>query len=234
MTALLGIIGGMGTPAGLKIAEHLVNEASAAGAQKDEDFPPFILASIPTHCLDAHGIADGKNTDLLFSLAYHAKRLGDAGCTHLIIGCNSAHVLLPDLKAHFPGTIIDIVSAACSEAVGAGGPVGVLCSRTSRDSGLFKKPIEEHGAEVLCLDSDGEGVLDWLIAEGISGRRSAAAIEGLWSLIDYFEQRGAHSVILGCTELPIFTIEDPHTARIIDPGLIGVRRFIEAWKTISS
>jgi aspartate racemase len=231
---MLGIIGGMGTPAGARLVQYLVEEAKAHGAVKDTDFPPFVLYSLPTECLDGTGVLRSKETDLVFSLCYSARKLSDFGCTHLIIACNSAHVFIKEVRKFFSGEVIDMVDLACADAARGDDKIGVMSSKSSRDSGLYFDRLKNLGIDAVDVDDCEQAMLDAAIELAISDRQSSATTFEVDTVERTLEARGVRTVILGCTEIPMLVGYTPRAARYVDPGKLAIRHFIKSWKNTSS
>ena len=101
----LGIIGGMGAFAGLRLADYLLKLAQDRGAALDHEFPEFLLYNLPIRGMDERGICDQET--VLVDLLDAMLKMEAWGCQRVILACNTVHCLLPDIEARFPGMIVE-------------------------------------------------------------------------------------------------------------------------------
>lgn len=214
----LGIIGGMGAAAGVRMAHDLVVLAQRYGAVNDEDYPDFILHNLPFHGLNFTGVEYPyvvKN-----QLEYALRLMSTLECQYAIVACNSVHGILPDVAKEFTGTILSLVECAMAETTGPN--TGVICSRTTKSSGLYS------ACKIQTTDEEQDD-LDRAIAIAMAGkqnRNTYAIVEGT---IQDMINRGAEQVIVGCTELPM-CIRPEFSYPVIDAGLAALRRALSLLK----
>ncbi len=138
----------------------------------------------------------------------------------IVIACNTAHILLPqikDLLSIEPNSLIlatqkHISSKNLNE-------VGLLASPTTIRAQLFGS-----SSNFLTLDEEGIKQTEQVIRAVIAGKQSKVAKE-LKSLIFQLKQQGATHIILGCTELSVAMDEDGDES-LIDPLSLVVDEII--------
>lgn len=190
------------------------------GARTDADFPDFVLYNMPCESTNEKGIADPHL--LLGEIAMALKKFNVWGCDYLLLGCNTIHQYLPEMKDRFAGVIINMVELAAAEAK-TSKRVAVFCSQSSRDSGIYRRALEHHGCEVLYPTEDEQKYLDRAIDSAISGDRPEKNWRYLHQLDGAIRSRGAGHLILGCTELPLCLKGHPLGTHAIDAGEVAVR-----------
>lgn len=99
---LIGIVGGLGPFAHIDFERKLLAAASTLiGARRDQDFPQWVLSSIPQtpDRTEAYfGEAEDPTPVLLRSL----ERLRRAGADFAVVACNTAHLFLERLREESP------------------------------------------------------------------------------------------------------------------------------------
>ncbi|MDY7093413.1 MAG: amino acid racemase [Acidobacteriota bacterium] len=181
---VLGILGGLGPYAHILLEQYLLQAASRyAGVAREQDFPSWILSSLPqtpdrTAALGPEGPA--ALPLLLESLRRVEKASGEPGknargADLVLIACNTAHAFLGELRAATSLPILDMIdgcSAEVSERVPAGTRVGLLATTGTLRSGLYQSALRRHGFEPFSpLDTrDGERRQQEWIMDSIYGR----------------------------------------------------------------
>lgn len=204
------------------MANRLVEVAQEHGAKTDADFPDFVLYNLPSAATDAKGIT---NSDLALTELYAAiRKFNGWGCDYLLLACNTIHYYLGQLRAQFAGRVIDMVDLAGQSAQPAH-RVGVVCSVSTRESGIYQRAIQRHnpGVHVIYPTDVGQDFVNKAIEDAIIGKQPQKHWKGLHALAYTLQQRGADWVIFGCTELPLCLKGHVPNGCVIDAGELGVR-----------
>jgi aspartate racemase len=195
----IGIIGGLGTVAGLWVAKALVEAAQKHGARRDEDYPEFTLYNLPAGGMGATGFQEPNIVK--YQLLKAIGKMNLLRCDMVIIACNTAHCYLELLEKHSRGTVLNMVRIACERVTVKA--VGVLSSRSTRDMNLYAHALQRQGCRAILTTNAEQSLLDDAIEAVIEGRQKPSHREALVSIIDNLCARGAEAIILGCTELPV-------------------------------
>lgn len=188
----IGILSGMGAAAGAHFYSNLVKTWQRNGATKDSDFPEVVLYNFPFNGTDSNGVASVDH--FLSDLQFGIQKLNDWGVECIVITCNTAHSYLNQIQSK--AEILNMVDIVQNKLEGV--KFGVLCSRTARQEDLYSK-----ASYYLESESD-QSLLDSIIQRGIIGRITETDTINLLSMVTEMLDRGADSVVLGCTELPMF------------------------------
>ncbi len=185
----IGIIGGAGPLAGATLFQRVVACAAYEyGCYRDADFPKIILLSFPfTEMLasdvDANQIAKELNECIA--------QLQTNGAETIAIACNTLHLFLDEDASvvHLPKIV--------QKEVNACDPPLLLCSGTSRRYML-------HARYFPCVYPDElvQGKVDTLIDRTLMGDNIDSVQEDLCTLV---QEQESDAIVLGCTELSIFT-----------------------------
>jgi aspartate racemase len=214
---VLGIVGGLGPFSHVEFESRLLRAArERGGVRTEQDFPEWILSSVP-QTPDRTAALAGAAADPLPWLLRSLHRL--AGADFAVIVCNTAHFVLPRLREVSPLPLIELVdeTVAFLARHHPGATVGVLATSGTLASGLYHQPLAERGLRpVSVLDAGGadtgEALQRRLVMEPVYGGPS---LEGLKlggppaearSRLEeaariLVESLGAEVLLLGCTEI---------------------------------
>lgn len=238
---LIGIVGGLGPFAHIDFERKLLDAASELiGARRDQDFPQWVLSSIP-QTPDRTEAYFGEADDPTPSLSQSLERLRGAGADFAVVACNTAHLFLERLREESPLPIISLIEVTADEAarIAPGGAVGLLATSGTLRSRLHHDPLEARGmraASPLDLD-DGEEVqlrcvMEPIYGPFVDGRHQGGGIKtdggsaGARALLEQAAGRlvgdgRADVLVAGCTEIPL-ALEGPELAGrpLLDPARV--------------
>lgn len=207
-TGLLGILGGMGPLAGASFASRLVALTPAA---HDQEHIPAILCNDP-RIPDRSSARLGQSEDPLAAMLAGIRLLERAGATLIAIPCNTAHLWYEQMAAEASVPLLHIVDAVCDDLARLGvrrGRVGLMGTPATLQLGLYQGPLKERGHEVVVPDEEELQLCVAAIA-AVKGNRPAQAFAPAAECIQRLMARGADTIVLGCTELPLAL---PHAQR---------------------
>lgn len=220
----IGIVGGMGAIAGVRLVEYLVQKSQRDGAMLDHEFPEFVLHSIPISGMDETGIIDPP--EVLQQLNNSLSDLNSIGCTSAIIACNSAHVLFSELNSYSTMNLLNVIQLACADC--KADCVGVLSSASTRTSQMYEQGIAARKRKAIIATDEEQSVLNSAIKAVISNRQTKAHFMAVERVALQMTRRGAEEIIIGCTELPLVIGEDRMALRFIDAGKSAINHALKA------
>ena len=221
---LIGLLGGCGTYATVHIFEQYANIFPAT---REWERPRII---IDNNCVMPSRVRaylyNEKRDQLIDEMSSSFRLLINAGCSHILVGCNTAHLFLEDIFEHVPEAKERTVSIIneCVEKVKADeySEVFLLGTEGTIDSGVYQKAFEAVGIECKCPDETDYYRLRECIEAVKQNKYSEKAKE---YFLDFMSRKGA--VVLGCTELPILYKKyenDIGAGRVFDPMEISLKR----------
>jgi len=229
MTAI-GILGGMGPQASARLHTLLIQKApNYINIQSDTDFPEIVHISVPV----PNFIHDTKNLEVTKQmLIVRTKILEEAGCTINGIACNTAHLLLDDLRSTTDVPFVSLPHLVSNKINEMGHKrVGLLATPNTLRSTLYDNALSK---EVVLVRPDDEVAvfLDTIIFQQIKGLTTIEDKKLLREIVNHFiESNNLDVVILGCTELPlIFDNEQDH--KVIDTLQVLAEGLLEAYVTV--
>lgn len=208
--APIGILGGMGPLATLDFMHKVL---AATPARRDQDHLPLLVSSIP-QIPDRTAAFLGEGESPLPALVASGRRLADAGARLLVMPCNTAHLWFEPLRAAVGLPMLHLVDAALDEArrlTPPDAPIGLLATRATLESGLY---VPRAGTGVRWELPDAHALAAWVMP-GIQAVKAGELDRGrelLGRAAHALAQRGARTLVLGCTEIPL----------VLDAGTAGL------------
>lgn len=219
--ATIGILGGMGPQASAHLVNLIVQNAHKHMTIKDDsDFPEIVLLSVPVPNFVNNKANMAKALALL---KQRVKLLETAGCTVAGIACNTAHLMLDELKAETSVPFVSIPKLVNEKLVTLGAKrVGLLATPSTLRSRLYDDAMDAS----VELVRPSQGVveeLERLIRRRLSASKSSATDRRrLRAIVDNFmRERQLDVVVLGCTELPLVFGESEDGRVVSSLGILG-------------
>ena len=208
------IIGGMGPQASLELHRRMIQQALADSAKDGTDFPHIAHLSLPVPDFIAN---ESRRSEALEIIINELKNISASMDDVIIIACNTAHLLQPDIEQRLNIRITSMVDAAIDYVSSHHKTIRLLASPTTIRIGLYEKPLKTAGVTVLTPDKDEEQALEMIIRAVISSQAIPQSALDKVPIIIQSEQANATNhppILLGCTELSCAFAEKPNT---IDP-----------------
>ncbi len=229
---LIGILGGMGTAAGLHFQNLLFQECTKQGIIGDQDYPEWIYfnaSKAPDRTAALNKLASSPTEYLVSSV----KRMEAAGADLIVVICNTAHAFHKQILQETNIPWIDLQKETASYIKRKGYRSAVLFSTEGTlKSGLFKEAIEPLGIEYMEPNPGSE--IQQKITKSIYNEHfgikytgsciSEKAKELLQSVINNYK---SEVIIAGCTELSFAFPELNLTRDWIDPLILAAQKCFE-------
>jgi len=196
----IGVFGGMGPSATVDFLDKLVRLTPAT---RDQDHLPVIVASLP-HVHDRSSAILGQGRDPLPQLLAGIELLNQIGVGVIAIPCNSSHHWFDEMSRSSKVPLLHIAKA-CVEAVApsASPRVVVFATRGALASGFYQRELQARQIEFMLPEPEGaQQQIDACIREVKAGHTEAAARHLSMACQDAV-RRGATTLIMGCSEIPI-------------------------------
>ncbi len=239
---VIGVIGGMGPYAGLDLVKKIFDQTVA-----DSDFThlPVVLISYPERIPDRAPFLLGESDESpVPALAEIARQLEAAGAVVAGMPCNTAHgpAIFDSLLDSLATTgnrlrilnMIDETARFVRDHVPGARTVGLLHTLAVYRLKLYETAIREVGLIPVEPDEDVQiEVVNPVIYDavwGIKTHSNPVTPKARQSLIDsilHLRDKGADTVVLGCTEFPLAVTESEiEGVTLVDPTVILARALI--------
>lgn len=201
--ASLGVIGGMGPLASADFYRKLTLFTPAAN---DAGHVPLVLMSLP-HLPDrSRAILEGSDAPLDMLVGAIAS-LNQMKVRYIAMPCNTAHHWYGQLSSASAAEIIHIADAAMIELAEyrKSGPVAVLATRGTLESGFFQQRLAASGYQsFLPAGDDAQNHVDAAVAMVKAGAIDPA-VEALRRAVRACMDDNVETAILACTELSVLS-----------------------------
>ena len=237
---MIGILGGMGTQAGLDFCNKL---AVLNRGKIDQEYPLFLLynksnipgrpESIGSQTKNLSNKSTNKKSKkkynrVLKSLLKGCKLLEKNKCKFIVIPCNTAHYWFDDLQKkinipiiNMPKEVYKFTKKKCKKK----SKVGLLATEGTLKTGVYKKFFEKDYELIVPSQKLQKSSVNKAIKFVKMGNVKAAA-KAIKLAINLLVKMKCKKIILGCTELPIAIFAFKSFSNIksskvfLDPNLI--------------
>ena len=230
---MIGILGGMGTQAGLDFCSKL---AKLNRGKADQKYPLFVLynkSNIPDRKQNLK-----KYNKVLKSLVEGCKFLQKSKCKFISIPCNTAHYWYKDLRKKIKIPILnmpEIVYSNAKKNLKRNSKIGLLATEATIKTGVYshyfnRKFLLVSPSTTLQKRSVNKSIK--LVKMG----KTKEAERAIKPAVNYLIKKKCKKIILGCTELPIaiFAYKSFKKAKLsktfMDPNLILAEASMKKYK----
>ena len=230
---MIGILGGMGTQAGLDFCNKL---AKLNKGKTDQQYPLFVLynkSNIPGRPENLH-----KYNKVLKSLLAGCKFLEKSKCKFIVIPCNTAHYWFDDLQKKTKIPIISMPKEVYAHSIKnckKNSKIGILATEGTLKTGVYNKFFDKNfriiNPSTLVQKKNVNKAIK-LVKMGKIKDAEKAIKPAVNSLI----KMKCSKIILGCTELPIAIFAFKSFQKIkksktfLDPNLILAHSSMKRYK----
>ena len=197
---MIGILGGMGTQAGLDFCNKL---AIVNRGKIDQKYPLFILynkSNIPKRPENLK-----KYYNVLNSLVAGCRLLQKNKCKFIVMPCNTAHYWHDDLQKKINIPIISMpkeVYLHTKKNCKKNSKIGILCTEATLKTRVYNKYFDKNYKLVSPLRSLQKKCVNKAIKYVKMGKVKEAE-KVLRPAVNYLIKIKCKKIILGCTELPV-------------------------------
>ena len=230
---MIGILGGMGTQAGLDFCNKL---AKLNKGKTDQQYPLFVLynkSNIPGRPENLH-----KYNKVLKSLLTGCKFLEKSKCKFIVIPCNTAHYWFDDLQKKTKIPIISMPKEVYIHSIKTcktNSKIGILATEGTLKTGVYNKFFDKNFKLInpnKLVQKNNVNKAIKLVKMGKIKEAEKAIRPAVNSLI----KLKCSKIILGCTELPIAIFAFKSFQKIkksktfLDPNLILAHSSMKKYK----
>ena len=247
---MIGILGGMGTQAGLDFCNKL---AILNRGKIDQEYPLFVLynksnipgrpESIGSQTKNLSNLSTNKSNKIKFnrvlkSLLEGCRLLEKNKCKFIVIPCNTAHFWFDDLQKkirlpiiNMPKEVFKFTQGRCKK----NSSIGLLATEGTLETGVYNKFFDKnynliYPNKILQKNSVNKAI------KFVKMGNVKAANRIIRPAINFLIKKKCKKIILGCTELPIAifafkSFNKIKTSKIfLDPNLILANAAMKKYK----
>jgi len=237
---MIGILGGMGTQAGLDFCNKL---AMLNRGKIDQEYPLFMLynksnipgrpTSISVHAASSSDILGrpknlNKYNKVLKSLTEGCISLQKSNCKFIVIPCNTAHYWYDDLQKKIRIPIVNMpkeVYLHAKKKCKKKSKIGLLATEGTLKTGVYNRFFDKNFSLINPKKSLQTSSVNKAIKYIKMGKIKDAE-KAIKPAVNYLIKKKCKKIVLGCTELPlaIFAFKSFKKVKIskifLDPNLI--------------
>ena len=237
---MIGILGGMGTQAGLDFCNKL---AKLNRGKLDQKYPLFVLynkSNIPRRPENIR-----KYSNVLKSLVEGCKMLEKNGCKFIVMPCNTAHYWYEDLQKKINIPILSMpkeVYVNIQKTSKKNSRIGILSTEATLNTKIYHKYFQKSfdllsPSKILQKSSVNKSI------KFVKMGKIREAEKAIRPAVNYLMKIKCKKIILGCTELPIAIFAYKSFKKIkeskvfVDPNLlianVSMKKYKKLKKTIT-
>ena len=197
----LGILGGMGPQATQDFYQRILDRTDASC---DQEHLPTLIWSDTSMPDRTAAILGGDAEGCYRRLLEGARLLERGGCTVLAIPCNTSHYFADRLQGeisipliHMPRETVGVLAAAGQKKV------GILATDGTVQTGIYQRTFAGTGIGLLTPEPEGQAAIMAMIYQGVKAGDLHYDVAAARRAMEALLERGAQTLILGCTELPL-------------------------------
>jgi aspartate racemase len=232
---MIGILGGMGTQAGLDFCNKL---AKLNRGKLDQKYPLFVLynkSNIPRRPENIR-----KYSNVLKSLVEGCKMLEKNGCKFIVMPCNTAHYWYDDLQKKIKIPILSMpkeVYVNIKKTSKKNSRIGILSTEATLNTKIYHKYFQKSfdllsPSKILQKSSVNKSI------KFVKMGKIREAEKAIRPAVNYLIKINCKKIILGCTELPIAIFAYKSFKKIkeskifVDPNLLIANVSMKKYKKL--
>ena len=232
---MIGILGGMGTQAGLDFCNKL---AKINRGKLDQQYPLFVLYNKSDTPKRPENLK--KYFNVLNALVKGCKMLQKNKCKFIVMPCNTAHYWYDDLQKKINIPIVSMpkeVFLDAKKTCKKNSKIGLLSTEATLETKVYHKHFDKDFQLVSPINSLQKTSVNKSIKYVKMGKIKEAE-KAIRPAVNYLMKIKCKKIILGCTELPIAIFAFKSFKKIkqskifIDPNLLLANVSMKKYKNI--
>lgn len=214
---VLGVIGGMG-PLATNLFYNMVIEKT--DAESDQEHINMIILNHATMPDRTEAIKAGHEDEIFHKLLKDAQFLEESGACCIAVPCNTSHFILGKVQENISVPVINMIKGAAEDAKNAvkgikSPKIGIMATDGTIKIGLYQRELNAVGLEPVIPTLTNQEKVMKIIYDGI--KKGEPVNSGDFKEIEReFREMGCHKVILACTELSVYKIQENLSDYYID------------------
>jgi len=232
---MIGILGGMGTQAGLDFCNKL---AKINRGKLDQQYPLFILYNKSDTPKRPENLK--KYFNVLNALVKGCKMLQKNKCKFIVMPCNTAHYWYEDIQKKINIPIVSMPKEVFLDArktCKKNSKIGLLSTEATLETKVYHKHFDKDFQLVSPINSLQKTSVNKSIKYVKMGKIKEAE-KAIRPAVNYLMKIKCKKIILGCTELPIAIFAFKSFKKIkqskifIDPNLLLANVSMKKYKNL--
>jgi aspartate racemase len=215
----IGLIGGTtwaSTADYYKYINLLVNKKSGG-----KEYAMLILYSINFSDLQKLS-STGRWAEVSEMLCDISKKLESAGAECIMLGANTLHRFVDDIKRNVQIPLINIAEETAKEIVSKKlSKIGLLGTIYTMEWDFYKNVLAEYKIETIVPEKEDREFLQYTIFNELGKEIFLPETKARYlEIIDKLTKQGAEGIVLGCTEIPLIIKQEDCNVPVFDTTII--------------
>ena len=221
---VIGILGGMGPLATVDLFEKITMHTLAASDQEH----PRVCIDSNTDIADRTAALLSGGPDPVPEMIKSARRLESIGADFLIMPCNTAHCFYEQIRGAVNIPLLHMI-ALTRDALTVRGVkrAGLLATDGTVKTGVYQKCFAGSGIELMLPEAEEQAAVMDVIYRGVKAGDLTYDVSAFRHTCEALLERGAETLILGCTELPpafaLYGLDYPSADPTLELALGAIR-----------
>ncbi len=227
---MIGILGGMGPEATIDLFQKIVQLTPAS---RDQDHLRIIIDNNPKIPDRTKAILE-KGENPLPELIRTAQNLEKAGADFIIMPCNTAHYFHQEIQKMIKVPILNMIQETARyicQSFPDMNKVSLLATTGTYQAGVYQTYLDKINIETLIPTKAEQNQIMEIIYQIKAGNALLNLRKQMIKIAEAQIQKGAQSIIAGCTEIPLVLKNGDISIPVIDPTAILAQKAVtEAYK----
>ncbi len=200
---IVGIIGGLGPGTTARFYES-INQG--CWQLNKVQRPAMLIWNVPLPYHLERDLLDKNNGQerYLPFLIEAARRLEAAEADFLVMPCNSLHIFIEEIRSSVKIPLLSIVDETVKFLANQKlDRVGLIATRTTLSRNLYAQALNQQGITGLAPTDSQQQRIDSIIQRLVISEPADKDRESLLQIIHQLNHRGAHHIVLACTDLQL-------------------------------
>lgn len=200
MQKTIGIIGGMGPLATYDLFRKIIERTDA----KNDQEHIHVCIDSNTNIPDRTKAILGEGEDPIPEIVRSGIRLQSMGADVLIMPCNTAHYFYDKITPFFDIPLLNMLKETAAEIKRRKiSKIGLLATDGTIKSGIYHRALGEAEIDVVIPSSMQQMSIMDIIYNGVKASNKNINLDQFNGVLDDMFDKGAETLVLGCTELPL-------------------------------
>ena len=197
---IIGIIGGMGPMAAADLFQKIILHTKASTDQEHLR----VLMDNNTNIPDRTAALLSGGADPLPPMLESARLLERAGAQLLAMPCNTGHCYYTQLQQAVGIPLLNMIDLTCQALTAQGiTRAGLLATSGTLQTNIYQEACRKYGISLVIPYGEEQAAVMSLIYDGVKAGRQSFDTAAATETVEQLFRRGAQTMILGCTELPM-------------------------------
>ncbi len=200
MQKTIGIIGGMGPLATYDLFRKIIDRTDA----KNDQEHIHVCIDSNTNIPDRTKAILGEGEDPIPEIVRSGIRLQSMGADVLIMPCNTAHYFYDKITPFFEIPLLNMLKETAAEIKRRKiSKIGLLATDGTIKSGIYHRALAEAEIDVVIPSPMQQMSIMDIIYNGVKASNKNINLDQFNGVLDDMFAKGAETLVLGCTELPL-------------------------------